>query len=751
MSTQSKISLALARKAPIDIHPEIEHALETSQPLVALESTLITHGFQTPENYNLALSLERNVRDNGATPATIGFIGGRIKIGLTPAEIERLASNQYKPVKVSRRDIAPAIANKADGGTTCAATSMLAEMVGIKVFATGGLGGVHRGGENTMDISADLQELSRTPVGLVSAGVKSILDIGRTLEYLETLGVPVISYSKTRDFPAFFSKFSGFQVPYNTDDPRTAAEILFTQWQLSMTNGVLIAVPIPDEYQAAGDEIQKAVDIAVAESETNGMSKSGRDATPWLLKRVNELTQGSSEQSNIGLLQNTARVGGQIAVEYQKLVNASKYEKNDVATFVTPPPTLTAPTSFVEASPSPAAQITPPSLVVIGSAAVDISARADTSLDAALTVHSTVPGEVTSSLGGVARNIAEASHRICASPTSTLLLAPVGDDMFGSIVIDGTARLGMRTDGLLRSSTDRTAVCNMIFDAAGNLLSGVADMNITRSFSAIDICKQLGIHEPAMVVLDGNLAPETISVVVQHCNKRDIPVFFEPTSVVKSTSILPAVQHSLSVVGPQSAPIAFMSPNLLELEHVYRTAMTEPFDLMSSAEWWTALDALRLGDAFRLDVERLARTSAGGLAFLKDKGIVHMAVNLLPFFQHLIIKCGAAGVLVVMRVPGWTGVPSDPGRALVVASSEAGTVVVRHFPAHHIPPDSIVNVTGAGDSFVGALLAVLQREPTAMQHPHSLEQAIDVAQRAAVMTLQSTLAVSPLLSELAKK
>lgn len=317
----SSLSAARERQAPIDVHPEVEDALATGKPVVALESTIITHGMPYPTSLEMAQSVERIVRSTGSIPATIAVIGGRIKIGLHPAELERLADQRSNTtaVKLSRRDIAAAIALKKDGGTTCCSTLIFAALAGIKVFATGGLGGVHRGGENTMDVSADLHELTRCPVGLVSAGVKSILDIRRTLEYLETLGVPVVSYAETHDFPAFYSGRSGLESPWRVNDPRTAAHILHTHWQLGMSNGALFAVPIPAEYEAVGSALQDAVEQAVRESEEQNISNLGKAVTPWLLNRVGELTQGKSLVSNIALVENTALVGGQIAVEYAKL------------------------------------------------------------------------------------------------------------------------------------------------------------------------------------------------------------------------------------------------------------------------------------------------------------------------------------------------------------------------------------------------------------------------------------------------
>ncbi|KAL0951261.1 hypothetical protein HGRIS_007975 [Hohenbuehelia grisea] len=761
------LSSLAKQNAFLDIHEEVQHALAKNIPVVALETAVVTHGFPAPENLQLAKSLEEIVRSTGCVPATMGLLDGRIKIGLKDAELERLA-NSSKPVKVSRRDIGPALAKRVEGGTTCSATLICAAMAGIKVFATGGLGGVHRGGENcafstsyrkrdlqliagglyiALDVSADLPELSRCPVGLVSAGVKSILDIGRTLEYLETLGVPVLAYGETTDFPAFFSRKSGFQAPYNVNTPRAAAEILYAQAQLGLQHGALIAVPIPEKFEAAGQEIQKAVDQAVAESEANGVSKLGKAATPWLLTRIGELTQRRSLASNIALLENTALIGGQIAVEYSKLGT----DAHIASSYVQYKPTIISKASENTTPVKPA----PAKLVVAGTAAVDITAHASPTADAALSVHSTSPGSVCMSLGGVARNVAEAAHKMSAS-SDVLLVSPIGDDGFGRLLTTETESLGMRTDGFIRVG-GRSAVCNMLLSGDGNLMGGVADMGITEDASAEQIEELIADRRPSIVSLDGNLSTSTISKLVAFCNGRGIHVFFEPTSITKSTRIIPAVADHLQL-GRKTPAVGFISPNLLELSQLYEAASSDPHNLTSHPEWWTSIDRYQLGQDFRDGLAKLSRKSVSDngrseekLGFLADRGVVQMAVNLLPFFQRIIIKCGPHGVVVVMHVPteaaaqsGWLNASVD--RAIIVANDRSEVVVVRHFPAQ--PAPGIVNVTGAGDTFVGVLLASLLKEPELFDSPESLERYISLAQQGAVLTLQSPLAISPELATL---
>ncbi|KAI0322659.1 indigoidine synthase A-like protein [Amylostereum chailletii] len=753
---------AISRGVPIDVHPEVQDALAAGKPLVALETTIVTHGMPHPTNLHTAQSVERVVRSTGAIPATIGLIAGRVKVGLESKDLEYLADTKSNPgsVKLSRRDLAAAIALKKDGGTTCSTTLLFAALAGIKVFATGGLGGVHRGGENSMDVSADLQELTRCPVGLVSAGVKSILDIGRS----ETLGVPVFTYGKSHQFPAFYSPRSEFKSPWRIDDPATAANVLYTQYSLGMQNGVLFGVPIPAQYEAIGERIQEAVQQAVLESEENGMSKRGKEVTPWLLQRVGELTQGSSLKSNIALIENTALVGGQIAVAYAALAvqGGARNESNTHTPGFVPQKTTSA-------TPSVSNIKAPAKLIVVGSAAIDITAQAadvsGTNQNRGL--HSTSPGSISLSLGGVGRNIAEAAHRILSSTSpslqdATALVSSVGSDSFGRLLTEEIGRVGMRTDGLVVNDSARSAVCNMVVDGAGDLIGGVADMGIIRDLNSHQVLEQVKRHSSTLILMDANLSPALLTDVVKYCNDHHIMSEHdcEPTSVIKSTAILPAISASLNSTGTAQSPVTFASPNLLELAELYNGVREEPHDLMSHNVWWQTVDRFSIGTEFRMSLDQLARLSASSdshandkdsLGFLVDQGVAQMAVNLLPFFQHLLIKCGALGVLLAMRVPKevsakWAQERSNPRRRYIVARGIEETVVLKHFPALALDPDTIVNVTGAGDTLVGAVTAALTQNPIALSDPGVMDETIRSAQAAAVMTLQSPLAVSPLLS-----
>ena len=300
----------------LDVKPEVAEAIAAGKPVVALESTIISHGMPYPQNVETALAVEQIIRDNGAVPATIAIIGGRLKAGLTPEEIEYFGKKGQAITKASRRDLAVLCARGEDGATTVTTTMMIAHMAGIKIFATGGIGGVHRGAETTMDISAVLEELGQTPVMVVCAGAKSILDLGLTLAYLPTKGVPVIGYG-TEELPAFYCRTSGFHVDYRIDTPEDLAKAFKAQNDLGLKGGMLVTNPIPAEYAMPADTINAAIDQAVAECNAKGIH--GKQTTPFLLARVSELTGGDSLASNIQLVFNNARVAAQTASAYCKL------------------------------------------------------------------------------------------------------------------------------------------------------------------------------------------------------------------------------------------------------------------------------------------------------------------------------------------------------------------------------------------------------------------------------------------------
>lgn len=299
------------------ISDEIKNALENNLPVVALESTIISHGMPYPENAESAIRTQNKIREHGAIPATVAIIEGKLKVGISDEEIHYLGKKGFDVRKASRRDLAVLVSQKLDGATTVATTMILAKMAGIKVFATGGIGGVHRGAETTMDISADLEELAMTDVAVVCAGAKSILDLGLTMEYLETKGVPVIGY-QTDDLPGFYTRESGFKVDYRLDTIEEIASAFKTKSELGLAGGMVVANPIPKEFALDSDFINGAINEAVKEAEKQGIK--GKATTPFLLSKLKEITKGVSLASNIELVLNNAKVAALLAIEYSKII-----------------------------------------------------------------------------------------------------------------------------------------------------------------------------------------------------------------------------------------------------------------------------------------------------------------------------------------------------------------------------------------------------------------------------------------------
>ncbi|MGB0522055.1 MAG: pseudouridine-5'-phosphate glycosidase [Flammeovirgaceae bacterium] len=302
----------------LDIAPQVQEALDSGQAVVALESTIISHGMPYPENVEMVKAVSGIIRDQGAVSATIAVIGGKLKVGLNGDELMHIAQSE-DIAKVSRRDLPYIISQKKDGATTVASTMIVAALAGIRVFVTGGIGGVHREGERSFDISADLMELARTNVAVVCAGAKSILDIGLTLEYLETHGVPVIGYQSSA-FPAFYTRDSGFEVDCRLDDPESVANVIKTKWDLNLQGGLVIGNPVPKEYAMPKAVIDRAIATALQEAREQGIK--GKEVTPFLLAKVKELTAGESLEANLQLVYNNAKEGARIAVALEKLYHA---------------------------------------------------------------------------------------------------------------------------------------------------------------------------------------------------------------------------------------------------------------------------------------------------------------------------------------------------------------------------------------------------------------------------------------------
>ncbi|KAM9292624.1 uncharacterized protein RDI95_002425 [Morus bassanus] len=516
--------------AYVRIQPSVQEALMEGRPVVALESTIITHGMAYPQNLSMAREVEEIVTTNGAVPATVGIFRGQIHVGLTDEELEFLASSK-NVVKVSRRDLPFVLSQGLSGGTTVSGTMIAAHKAGIPVFVTGGIGGVHRGGENTLDVSADLTELGRTPVAVVSAGVKSILDIGRTLEYLETQGVCVAAFGESREFPGFFSCQSGFQAPYHVRDEEEAAELIASALGLGLSSGVLIAVPCPQERAVSGQVIEEAIQQALSEARLKGIT--GKELTPFMLQKINELTDGKSLDSNLALIQNNARVGSCIAVALSKLQKARR--KGNL----------------------PWREDTnPPQPVVIGGTNVDFIAKAQNPV--ILDGGQTNSGRVRRTFGGVGRNLADCLSRLGQNP---LFLSAVGKDEHSESILHYCHHMDMRA--VLQLEGKSTATYCAVITSAGELSIALGDMDIHHQITEQYVSQfKEDLCRAPLVCIDGNVPLSTIQYVCQLAREHQLAVCYEPTDENKASK--PFLSDSWKA-------LTYISPNLQELRAINRT------------------------------------------------------------------------------------------------------------------------------------------------------------------------------------
>ncbi|KNC98584.1 uncharacterized protein SPPG_06269 [Spizellomyces punctatus DAOM BR117] len=515
-----------------DIHPEVREALRAKRPVVALESTIISHGMPYPQNLDTALAVERIVREEGCVPATIAVLDGRIKVGLSKDDLEKLARTGLKARKTSRRDLALVVSQGVVGATTVSGTMLIAHQAGIKVFVTGGIGGVHRGGEDSMDVSADLTELGRTPVAVICAGAKSILDIERTLEFLETQGVTVVSYGDSDEFPAFYTPKSGYRSIAHLKTPDACASLIKANNDIQLQSGMVIAVPIPSE-DAPKDawRIEKAVLDAVSEANTKGIK--GKDITPFLLDRVKQITQGESLKSNIALVKNNARIGSRIAASFAAQCNGA----------------------IINSSESSAAASRP---MIIGGTVLDVSARFDDGpeCNGMPSLGTSHPGTCKQSMGGVGRNMAEACYRTGGDP---YFVSAVGDDVAGDGLIQEMAGAGMDVSGIKRIVGHQTATYNAFLKSDGDMLVAVADMRMHAEIDGEEVSTIIKRNLPPFVSIDGNLSRRCTQRILETCAENNIPVLFEPTSEIKAFRLF-NLDHNLL-----KASIRYATPNEGEL------------------------------------------------------------------------------------------------------------------------------------------------------------------------------------------
>ncbi|GBG26490.1 Pseudouridine-metabolizing bifunctional protein C1861.05 [Hondaea fermentalgiana] len=527
----------------IKLSAEVERALHAGTPVVALESTIIAHGMPYPQNLQCALEVEAIVYENGATPATVAVIDGVPCVGLDREDLEKLATLPPEQVrKCSRRDLPVSIALGECAATTVASTMILAKQANVQVFVTGGIGGVHRGaydGEDpSLDVSADLVELGQTNMAVVCAGVKSILDIGRTLEFLETQGVTVVTYGQDK-FPAFLTASSDWDSPIRLDDTQEIASVIHASNNVvGLQSGSLIAVPNPEPLdQAVHDEalaqvLQEAADAKI----------TGKALTPFLLKRLNEVTQGSSLEANVALVKNNARIGAEIAVKLNSLRRKA----------------ISMPSRKHEAS----GRVQ--HLLVVGGAAIDIHAFPREGPF----FHTSNPGKIREEFGGVGRNIAECianleQARYTSDPSGdvlhTGLMTAIGQDNRGRSILEHCAECDIDTSMVQAFSEDATSTYCSIADASGDLLVSIADMDVFDHLSSFQPDAQFDKYD--FFVIDANMPPGLIERLCERAELRQIPVLFETVSMTKGTRAIP-VLNKLTIITPNRDEVTALAEEI---------------------------------------------------------------------------------------------------------------------------------------------------------------------------------------------
>ncbi|KAH9508287.1 hypothetical protein Btru_050730 [Bulinus truncatus] len=655
-----------------------------------------------PHNFSTALSVERKVRENGAIPATIAILNGKLCVGLCDTEIIWLAEKNSSLVKVSRRDLPYGCS----GGTTVSATMIAAHMVGIPLFATGGIGGVHRGAEESYDVSADLTELGKTPVAVVSSGVKSILDIPKTLEYLETQGVCVMTFGPEKNFPAFFTRDSGYFSPYNVDSPLKAAQVIDCNIKAGLNSGLLIAVPIPQEFTAAGDIIQDAIHQALQSAKTQNIS--GKEVTPFLLKMVNQLTKGESLVANIALIENNASVAGRIAYFLSQLRQGVHSDLIAAPHLSPSSTTMSLPKSTspdLDESPSLGRSIkidkyTPDKSsiltgrpIVIGSTVVDFSVQVT---DPNFQLNGgTYTGQVTQSFGGVGRNLADCLSRLNHCP---IFVSAVGTDSHAASLSALCQHLDLSAVRKIENST--TATCCVLL-SEGKFLFGVGDMEVNSKLSIDQIHDLDALISPApMVILDGNFTSNFITGVVEKCARMSVPVWFEPTDLFKCKAPFQTDAWR---------KLSFISPNLVELISMYQ-AMCQKL----------GVDGIQVSITEDSDIQEIL---AASVVMCHDLAS-HIPVILLTLGRHGVLLCHKLGENHHFLPP-----------------TNAGPFKAIYYPSfsQDMEPSKIVSVSGAGDCLAATIIA-------SMLNGHSIDQCIKYGLLAAYVSIQSLSAVPDSIS-----
>ncbi|KAK5990643.1 Pseudouridine-metabolizing bifunctional protein C1861.05 [Cladobotryum mycophilum] len=711
----------------LQVSGEVSDAIVNNRPVVALESTIYTHGAL---GNDLAREHEELVRSHGGVPAIIAVVDGVPKVGVSTQEIVRMIEEEGT-VKASRRDIAYLVGmglagRKIHGGTTIAGTMLLARLAGIRVFGTGGLGGVHRGGENSMDVSADLTELGRTRVAVISSGCKGFLDIPRTLEYLETQGCPVSTFADGRtgkiDFPAFWARDSGTKSPSVVYTEKEAAAMILAQEKLNIESGMLFANPIPEEFGIPTAEMKAAIEQALSEANEKGFT--GAANTPFVLKRLKELTGEKAVIANKALVTSNLIRATNVSVELSRLLSSGTQAGSSNTFNVNFAPKAQAAPGRASAADSKA------DILVAGSVAVDLSCdySSPKSGDIAPKTHTSNPASITQSIGGVGHNVALAAH-LASRQVRVKFCSMVGDDIAGSTVLSSLRDSGLDTTYVQRLDreqhpTSRTAQYVAVNDGSRNLVMAMADMGIFTQHLFPDYWKSaIEATDPKWLVVDGNWSAKGIRTWIKAGKEHGSKVAFEPVSVEKSKLLFcpPRRQPVLDIF--PNASVDLSSPNTYELAAMYSAAKENGY--LDSMEWFEVIDSFGMTGAR----DRFVRLTS---VELTDAGVPVQSVQLLPYIPTIITKLGSKGVLLT------TMLSKDDPRLRDRDSDEH--ILARSFSGHPTVED-IVSVNGVGDTFLGVMISGLAQGG-------SVEELVDVAQRGAVYSLKHQGSVSPEVSRL---
>ncbi|CAJ2501749.1 Uu.00g046020.m01.CDS01 [Anthostomella pinea] len=719
------------------VSEEVTDALATNKPVVALETTIYTHGAL---GHSLPSDLESVIRRHGGVPAAVGILNGVPTVGLTPEEIARMVEGA--PKKASRRDLAYLVGmgmtgRKFNGGTTIAGTMVLSRLAGIRVFGTGGLGGVHRGGHESFDISADLTELGRTRVAVVASGCKGFLDIPRTLEYLETQGVLVSTFADGRtnnvEFPAFWARDSGVKSPFVVNDEDQAAAMILAQERLNIETGMLFANPIPEDFSIPRSEMDTIIEQAVLESTQQGAL--GSENTPFILKRIKELTDGRSGPANIALVHANVERATNVAVALSVLISGGRLASNKPVKQWAGSEPLKARSRPVYESSKKTEVTSQADILVAGSVAVDLSCDyvgADSYENPSPHLHTSNPAHIAQSIGGVGRNVALAAHRV-SQHTNVRLCSIIGDDLAGSTVLASLRSCGMDTSCIRQLSHEnypgsRTAQYVSVNDANKNLVLAMADMAILTSHASPAYWNSAlaASSKPKWLVVDGNWTARDIRTWMQGGKRNHAQVAFEPVSKEKSTRLFSAEKGLAGLGVFPSVTVDLATPNQFELAAMHAAAQQNEY--LDDSRWWEVIDAFGMRGAR----DRFVKLTSSSMT---DAGIPQQAVRLLPYIPTIVTKMASHGALLTTILkkddPRLHDTASKPFILSRCANdhAEIGGVYMRLFPPVEQVED-VVSVNGVGDTFLGVLIAGLAQGG-------KVEDLIDISQKAAVLTLRS--------------